>query len=149
MHRLLSLTYSLTHSSSLSLSLRHCSWCPIDGIQCQLRVDECFCWWANSFMTICRSPLENTVYKFVFTSPAVSCISCLYYFDELRQEVCGRTTALLFVAESSIYSKRHAAWSAIDREMTTRKSDPSNQIKRKFFQAVAVSLLLYSCIFSL
>ena len=37
------------------------------------------------------------------------------------------------------------AWTAIDRWLTIRKFDFSDKIKRLFFQAVAVLVILYSC----
>ena len=37
------------------------------------------------------------------------------------------------------------AWSAIERLSVRGKSDPSDRIKRNFFHAVVVSILLYGC----
>ena len=40
-------------------------------------------------------------------------------------------------------------WAAIDRLMMIQKSDLSSRVKWKYFQAVALSVLLYGCTWTL
>ena len=47
--------------------------------------------------------------------------------------------------ENNIYTRLAKAWSAIDRLSDVWKSDLTDKIKRNFFQATAVSILLYGC----
>ena len=47
--------------------------------------------------------------------------------------------------ENDINTRLAKAWAAIDRLSVMGKSDLSNKIKRNFFQAAAVSILLYGC----
>ena len=47
--------------------------------------------------------------------------------------------------ESDVDIRLVKAWNAIDRLSVIWKSDLSNQIKRVFFQAVAMSIPLYGC----
>ena len=47
--------------------------------------------------------------------------------------------------ESDVSIRLVKAWTAIDRLSIISKSDISDKIKREFFQAVTVSLLLYGC----
>ena len=47
--------------------------------------------------------------------------------------------------ENDIYTLLVKVWTAIDRLSVIWKSDLSDKIKRNFFQAVVVSILLYGC----
>ena len=47
--------------------------------------------------------------------------------------------------EKSINTRLTKAWTAIDRLSITWKSDQTDKMKRSFFQAVVVSVLLYEC----
>ena len=47
--------------------------------------------------------------------------------------------------ESDINMRTVKTWTAIDRLSIIWKSDLSNKIKREFFQAAVVSILLYAC----
>ena len=47
--------------------------------------------------------------------------------------------------ENDINTRQAKAWTAIDRLSVIRTSDLSDKIKRNFFQAIAVSILLYAC----
>ena len=60
-------------------------------ILCQHRSDVSFCRSVNTSMLMCRDPLENVIHEFVLTSPAVPCMSCLYYLNDLWG---GRPVAL-------------------------------------------------------
>ena len=48
-------------------------------------------------------------------------------------------------AEKDIDTRLMKAWTAIDRLLIIWKSDLTDKIKRSFFQAAAVSILLYGC----
>ena len=48
-------------------------------------------------------------------------------------------------AENDINTRLVKAWTAIDRQMVIWKSDISDKIKRDFFQAVVVSILVIGC----
>ena len=54
---------------------------PLDCIQCPHRANVCIYWLASTVVSICRSPWENVAYEFIFTSSAVSCMSCSSYLD--------------------------------------------------------------------
>ena len=47
--------------------------------------------------------------------------------------------------ETDINRRRAKAWTANDKLSVIRKSDQTNKIKRSFFQAADVSILLYGC----
>ena len=47
--------------------------------------------------------------------------------------------------ETDIDMRLGKAWTAIDRLSVTWKSDLTDKMKRSFFQAVSVSILLYGC----
>ena len=47
--------------------------------------------------------------------------------------------------ETEIDTRLAKAWTAINRLSVIRKSDLNDKIKRSFFQAVVVSILLYGC----
>ena len=47
--------------------------------------------------------------------------------------------------EKDIDTRLTKAWTAIDRLLIIWKSDLTNKMKRSFFQAVVVSILLYGC----
>ena len=47
------------------------------------------------------------------------------------------------ITESDINMRLAKAWSALDRLLIIWKSDQSIKLKRNFFQAVVVSILLY------
>ena len=47
--------------------------------------------------------------------------------------------------EKDIDTRLTKAWTAIDRLSIIWKSDPTDKMKRTFFQAVVVSILLYGC----
>ena len=47
--------------------------------------------------------------------------------------------------ETDISTWLAKAWTAIDRLSVIRKSDPTNKMKRSFFQVAVVSILLYGC----
>ena len=47
--------------------------------------------------------------------------------------------------EKDIDTRLTKAWTAIDRLSIIRKSDLTNKMKRSFFQAAVVSILLYGC----
>ena len=47
--------------------------------------------------------------------------------------------------EKDIYTRLSKAWTASDRLSITWKSDLTDKIKRSFFQATVVSILLYGC----
>ena len=51
----------------------------------------------------------------------------------------------ILLTENNINMCLAKAWTAIDRLLIISKSDISNKIKQDFFQAVAVSVLLYRC----
>ena len=57
----------------------------------------------------------------------------------------GRTASVSWATENDIDMRLAKAWTAIDMLSIVRKSDQSNKIKRKFFQAAVVSILLYRC----
>ena len=48
--------------------------------------------------------------------------------------------------ESEVNLRLLKVWIAVDRLLAVGQSDLSDKIKREFFQAVAASVLLYSCI---
>ena len=47
--------------------------------------------------------------------------------------------------EKDIDTRLKKAWTAIDRLLIIWKSDPTDKMKRSFFQAAFVSILLYGC----
>ena len=47
--------------------------------------------------------------------------------------------------EKDIDTRLTKAWTAINRLSIIRKSDPTNKMKRSFFQAAVASILLYGC----
>ena len=54
---------------------------PPNYIQYLHRADVSSCWLADTSMSMCRGPLKNVAYEFVFASSAVSCIFFLSYLD--------------------------------------------------------------------
>ena len=48
-------------------------------------------------------------------------------------------------AEKDIDTRLTKAWTAIDRLSIIWKSDPTDKMKRSFFQAAGISILLYGC----
>ena len=61
----------------------------------------------------------------------------LYKFTYLRSSVSS--------TEKDIDTRLTKAWTAIDRLSIIRKSDLTDKMKRSFFQAAVVSILLYGC----
>ena len=47
--------------------------------------------------------------------------------------------------ETDIYTRLTKSWTAIDRQSVMWKSDLTDKMKRSFFQAAIVSILLYGC----
>ena len=57
----------------------------------------------------------------------------------------GCNTRSIFLAELRFSTRLAKAWTAIDRLSVIWKSDLSDKMKRSFFQAAVVSILLYGC----
>ena len=68
-----------------------------------------FCWAANTGVSTCRSPLENVTNEFVFTFPAVPCMSFSSYLDGLWNGKSDYTTSILLGAASRNFSKQRVA----------------------------------------
>ena len=64
-------------------------------------------------------------------------VHCDFLYCYLRSSVSS--------TEKDIDKRLTKAWTAIDRLSIIWKSDLTNKMKRSFFQAVVVSILLYGC----
>ena len=72
----------------------------------------------------------------------------IFTLDGKRLKVVDNFTYLgsdISSTERDINTRIGKAWTAMDRLSTIWKSDLANKLKRQFFQAVAVSVLLYGC----
>ena len=76
----------------------------------------------------------------------------IFTLDGKRLKVVDNFTYLgrdISSTERDINTRIGKAWTAMDRLSTVWKSDLTDKLKREFFQAVALSVLQYGCIYNI
>ena len=72
-------------------------------------------------------------------------VPILLRWYRLYDEHLNRLYIYIYIYISDINTRLATAWRATDRLSVIWKSDLTDKIKRSFFQAVVVSILLYGC----
>ena len=112
--------------------------------------DELFRFFLSSiqfFPNICELP-QALASMSMHTKRNICLISKQATLDETSLKLVDKFTYLgssVSSTEKDIDTRLTKAWTAIDRLSIIRKSDLTNKMKRSFFQAAVVSILLYGC----
>ena len=110
-----------------------------------------FYWSAHTGMSIRSSPLENITNKFVFTSSTVLVCHApgdIYTLEGTSLKLIDKFTCLGSSVSSTIKNidtRLTKAWTAIDKLSVIWKLDLTDKMKRSFFPAAGMSILLYGC----
>ena len=92
-------------------------------------------WWSvNTGESMCRSPLKNVAYKFIFVSSSTQHFLLAFLGQFGRLEVCGRTATVLWCAASRVCSKYHISFLCSSRLAFI----PSISLETKWFCYIVV-----------
>ena len=105
----------LANTSTSAEALLHCLEQGVGGISLHMNIDK------TEYITALNSGSLKLVDKFTYIRSRVSSM------------------------ENDVNARLAKAWTAIDKSLVVWKSDQSDKMKRNFFQAAVMSILLYGC----